>query len=126
MSMDQRLLLLAEQSIATNDVEMVYDLDAVRRVSDHLIDLPDGGALAVAINGIHASFVVFSRAYQPTDTKGNVIATKLSPVFRGEGPSEGLRELRHSYWGGDGYLFYPPAGIIIAAFRALEEWFDVK
>lgn len=45
-------------------------------------------------------------------------------LFAGEGPV-GLRELRHSYWGKDGYIFYPSSNDIAKAFRVLERWFDV-
>ncbi len=49
-------------------------------------------------------------------------------LFFGEGPGgakgESLREGRHTYWGEDGYIFYPNGKLITAAFRALAEFYD--
>ncbi len=45
-------------------------------------------------------------------------------VFHGEGPSGNLRECRHTYWGDEGYIFYPNGKVIMAAFRALAEFYD--
>lgn len=50
--------------------------------------------------------------------------TMLSCLFHGEGPGMGLRECRHTWWGEDGYLFYPDGRVIAAAFAALSEFFD--
>lgn len=52
--------------------------------------------------------------------------TVMKPQFHGEGPSQNLRECRHTWWGdnGDGYLFYPQGPAIIAGFKALSEYFD--
>lgn len=45
-------------------------------------------------------------------------------VFHGEGPTGVLRECRHTYWGEDGYVFYPSGTVIKAAFKALAEFYD--
>jgi hypothetical protein len=50
--------------------------------------------------------------------------TALVCVFHGEGPSDCLRECRHTYWGESGYIFYPNGELIAAAFKALSEFFD--
>lgn len=50
----------------------------------------------------------------------------LSLVFYGEGPSGDLRECRHTYWGEDGYLFYPNKKVISSALTALSEFFDLN
>jgi hypothetical protein len=61
--------------------------------------------------------------HDPSDTRGysNI---KAYCVFYGDGPSGSLRECRHTYWGEDGYLFYPDGRIIAAAFKALSEFYD--
>lgn len=46
-------------------------------------------------------------------------------VFHGEGPAGPLRECRHTYWGDDGYLFYPSIVVITAALTALKEFYDL-
>lgn len=53
--------------------------------------------------------------------------TLVSCVFHGEGPGgkDSLRECRHTYWGEDGYIFYPNGEIITNALAALREFFDL-
>lgn len=45
-------------------------------------------------------------------------------IFHGEGPVGNLRECRHTYWGENGYVFYPNGKRIAAAFKALAEFYD--
>jgi hypothetical protein len=47
-------------------------------------------------------------------------------VFYGEGPSGNLRECRHTYWGKDGYIFYPHIKTIVAGLEALKEFYDLE
>lgn len=105
----------------------VYDLAAVRAAADRVIDLPRDGKLAVAIEGYSVSFAVFEQETSEATRNGVVIAgPKLSLIFDGAGLGGSLRELRHTRWGDeDGYIASPPGSIIAAAFKALEEWFDV-
>lgn len=96
----------------------VYDLAAVRTVAERVLDL-EYGYLAMRTEDGWVSFVVFDL------WSINADATKLGVVFHGTGPGS-LRELRHTYWGGDdGYLPSPSTKLITAAFDALKEWFDV-
>lgn len=46
-------------------------------------------------------------------------------VFHGCGPTGALRECRHTYWGEEGYIFYPKKRVIKAALKALEEFYDL-
>lgn len=46
-------------------------------------------------------------------------------VFYGNGPVGGLRELRHTYWGESGYIFYPDPLVICSAFVELGRYFDL-
>lgn len=48
----------------------------------------------------------------------------LSPIFWGEGPTDNLRECRHTYWGENGYVFYPDGKTISLAFKVLSQYFD--
>ena len=45
-------------------------------------------------------------------------------LFFGDGPVGNLRECRHTYWGEDGYVFGPNGKLIVAALRALSEFYD--
>lgn len=52
----------------------------------------------------------------------NVQATIL---FYGDGPSGNLRECRHTYWGENGYVFYPNRKTINLALEHLSKHFDL-
>lgn len=63
-------------------------------------------------------------------TQGEGADSRHRIVFRGEGISGGLRELRHTWWGGykgndeRGYIYYPSLDLIEWAMRELRRWFD--
>jgi hypothetical protein len=46
-------------------------------------------------------------------------------MMHGYGFSESLRECRHTYWGEDGYIFYPDSRHIRAILDELEIHFDM-
>lgn len=48
---------------------------------------------------------------------------KTIVLFHGEG-STGLRECRHTWWGKEGYIFYPNGKNIAESLMALSEFFD--
>lgn len=50
--------------------------------------------------------------------------TMLKCTFYGSGPTGNLRECRHTYWGENGYVFYPHGPTIIAAFKELSKYYD--
>lgn len=60
--------------------------------------------------------------FYSSDLDGSNVWCEL--LFNGHGPSDSLRECRHTYWGENGYVFYPNAPVIVAAFEALSEFFD--
>lgn len=49
----------------------------------------------------------------------------VSLLMHGHGPTGILRECRHTYWGRDGYIFYPNKKHIVAALEWLEKYFDL-
>lgn len=65
-------------------------------------------------------FAVLEFAFSDADG-GNIRGQCL---FHGSGPTGSLRECRHTYWGEDGYIFYPNGPIISAAFKVLAEFYD--
>jgi len=65
-------------------------------------------------------FVVFDFFYSDADNK-NVM---LQPVFHGEGTGGALRECRHTWWGDNGYIFYPNKNTIELALKELSKYFD--
>lgn len=124
---------LASEPDGMSGDRMVYDLAAIRSVATRVVELgspdrvlavlehPDGTCLV--------SFVVCGFYCGPATVDGeNVDGVKVDIVFHGSGPGGAkgvtLRELRHTYWGEDGYVFYPNGTLIAAAFAALGEWFD--
>jgi len=122
------LLTRADPSQIGQDADhVIYEDKDVRAKSTNAIELAGNGLLAVLEDGIHVSFVVLRWA-----SGDNPILWE--PVFSGNGPSgpgdhggggfRGLRELRHTHWGENGYLFYAPGALIADAFAKLERWFD--
>lgn len=104
----------------------IYDADAVRAASSRCVDLDEsGGLLVVDESESWVSFAVFEFHSGPSTRDGQIVdGVKLSAVFNGCGPS-GLRELRHTYWGENGYVPSPRRALISKAFDLLAEWFDV-
>ena len=102
----------------------VYSLDGLRRD----FDVRDLGPGWLVLNheksgGNWLRFAVCEFRQSATDGS----RTLVSVVFYGEGPGgkdDPLRECRHTYWGEDGYLFYPNGVVIAAALQALSEFFD--
>ena len=70
-------------------------------------------------------FAMFDFAESDVDCKD----VRYFMIFHGEGPSDGLRECRHIWWGdgeGDerGYTFYLPLAETAEALTLLRRWFD--
>lgn len=104
---------------------VVYRLDDLKSNFEVRKLCRDDGWLVLSRNdedeyGCWLKFAVLGFA----ESEGNGKNTKVSCVFYGEGPTGSLRECRHTYWGKDGYIFYPNGPIICAAFTALAEFFD--
>ena len=103
----------------------------IRAASTDVVDLP-GGLLAIDIDpGGADQFTLFDHT-GGEGTADSPFAYKV--IVYGIGYSS-LRELRHTFWGtprsgeypgghSDGYIFYPNAKLIAAAFEALKRWFD--
>jgi hypothetical protein len=122
-------------ALTDHNGDPVYAEPDIRRVATHAIELVGSpnqqncnGLLAVCEDGIHVEFSVFRFASGPATIDGVVVEpATYEVVFYGGGPSSSLRELRHTYWGqadNGGYIFYPNAKLITAAFAALRRWFD--
>lgn len=107
-----------------DDKSVVFDLAHIKSVAPRCIEL-GSGVLAVDDSDSWVSFAVFQSHIGPSTVEGKVVdGEKMELVFRGCGAGVVLRELRHTYWGESGYLFYPNGNLIAQAFAALREWFD--
>lgn len=115
--------LTAEPDVAIDGNE-VYDLAQIHAVADRVIDLGAGAVMTIAIDSEIVDLAVFGFSYGPTLPPQ--YGVKLYLILHGDGPAGELRELRHTYWGDDGYLFYPDVRVIVAAMAALKEWLDVE
>ena len=112
----------SDESFSCGD--MLYLLDDLRSQFD-VRDLPHGGQLVLkrkdGSNWLEFAVMMFARS----NTDGS--NTLVSCVFHGDGPGGkggSLRECRHTYWGEDGYIFYPDGALISSAFAMLSEFFD--
>jgi hypothetical protein len=105
------------------DLDIVYRLDELRDRFE-VRDLEGGGWLVLNVtpSSNWLRFAVLDFAGQVSGQ-----SERASCVFYGEGPGgkdDSLRECRHTYWGENGYLFYPNGALIAAAFRELSEFYD--
>lgn len=108
----------------------VYAEPEIRAAATTAIELP-GGLLAVDDAEewkVHVALFAFHHG--PSFEGGAQVEPVMHKlVMYGEGPTGALRELRHSYWGdldAPGYLHYPSAKLVCAAFEALKGWFDCE
>lgn len=101
------------------DRKFSYSLDELRGLPFELRELP-GGWLVLKRDEFWIRFAVLEFATSDTDDANEFDHL----LFYGEGPGGALRECRHTYWGEDGYIFYPNGVLISAAFRELSEFFD--
>lgn len=60
--------------------------------------------------------------WQSTDSDGTKYYTKFMEV---SGPSDPLRECRHSYIGNKGYVFYLEKDVMLAILNYLEKYYDL-
>lgn len=103
--------------------EMNYSLDKLKEEFD-VRELCEDGWLILNMdeNKLWLKFVVMQ--YSDCDGTNTFVKT----VFHGYGPSDNLRECRHTWWGDsneEGYIFYPKADIIIASLNALKEFYEM-
>ena len=98
----------------------VRELKNVEYVCGWLVvqrDLP-----ASPSGGLWLRFAVLR--FHQSDDEGE----KATCLFYGDGPGgaegDSLRECRHTYWGEGGYIFYPDGTLIVAALKALSEFYD--
>lgn len=88
-----------------------YDFEVVR--------LSSGGYILLRWESdLWLEFAVFSDAGEGDDSMG------LMLQFHGRGPVGILRELRHTYWGENGYLFYPNVITIKEGLDFLSQFYD--
>ena len=90
--------------------------------ADRVVKLAKDGLLALYFEGHKVEFEVFEFLHGPS-TDGSIGAF-YDVVFHGEGFAGALRECRHTWWGDEGYVFYPSPELLASAFAALTEWFD--
>lgn len=96
-----------------------YSLDKMRG-SFKVVPLRGSGWLIVDDKAMWIKFAVMEFERSETDDSN----VQLDCIFHGEGPVGNLRECRHTYWGENGYLFYPDGRIIADAFKSLSQYFD--
>ena len=116
--------LVSKDSIANDN--RVVDLAYAKQHFEVRELCPDGWLILNRNDGFWLKFAVVQ--FHCSYDEGGQEVTEVEPVFYGEGPSEGLRECRHTWWGenGGGYIFYPKAKVIKAGLDALSEFYDLS
>lgn len=110
-----------EISSEVNDSDKVYSIDKLEELFE-VQELENDVYFVLNKDEDHwMDFVFLTFSYSESDA-GDVHAKLL---MYGSG-STGLRECRHTYWGEDGYIFYPDKKQIITVLTALEEFFDLN
>lgn len=122
------LKLLTVQPDTIKNDEIVYSLDEIKEKSTQVVDLEQGCYLALFQKEDHwLEFALFH--FYCSDCDYNNITVNC--VFSGEGTGtlkEGefaLREMRHIWWGEEGYTFYLPGKAVIQALQHLQKYFDM-
>jgi hypothetical protein len=106
--------------------DLEYEDADIRRHATEIHELGprnhgNSGLLAVHVRDeFFVSFVLFR--FGSCETANTNI--RWSRVMDGEGPGDGLRELRHTNWGDAGYIFYAPMKLIAEAMGVLGKYFD--
>lgn len=62
--------------------------------------------------------------FNSSDGDGSNI--ELTMMMNGNGPVGSLKECRHTYWGKEGYMFYPNRTHINAALKWLSAYYDME
>jgi hypothetical protein len=88
-----------------------------------VIELPESAKLVVDV-GLDGwiSFACFVLGTSNVDGSND----RYDRLSYGRGLGEAARELRHITWGeaADGYVWYLPIDVVIAAMASLKTWFD--
>jgi len=107
-----------------DDKTTVYKLAELQAVPDAVVTklTADCFLAVLVVDDLHVSFGMFE--WHNAGDGGVFIRL----VFKGEGLSGNLREMRHTWWvpDEDGYVFYLPIDGVIAAMTALKAYFDDK
>jgi hypothetical protein len=116
---DPSKLALCQRSEAT------YAEADIRAASTKLVELDGGGLLAVYELEGTVEFACFTAGQSNLDGSDAEYHVLFNGYGFGSETEYSLRECRHMWWSGDGYVFYPNAKIIIGAMTALGRWFDM-
>ena len=103
--------LLRDICGASTEVVEIKDRDTLRALLAVVVERG-----SVKVNFALFQFACGDKVGPPDD--------QFSLVFHGDGIGGALREMRHSYWGENGYLFYADRQLIARALEALGKWFD--
>lgn len=110
-------------SLTGNDL-VVYMGSAILAASTEIVALPESGLLAVNVqDDFKVSFAIF-RFSASHKENSPMEETEYEMLCFGSGYASALREMRHTTWCDDGYVFYLPRKLVCAALEELGRWFD--
>lgn len=114
---------LEDDSVEIVNETTVYSLDVLRKKFE-VKELRHDGWLV--LNWDKERFILEFAVLEFHSSEADGADTRASLIFHGVGPTDALRECRHTWWGdeGTGYVFYPNGPVILAAFQALSEFYD--
>lgn len=99
----------------------IYSLNLLKGLGQ-LKSLTVDAWILTKITGEHWLDFVVVKFYSSNFDMSESISVEY--VFGGAGPTMGLRELRHTYWGDSGYIPYLDSKTVVAAFKFLSQYYD--
>lgn len=99
--------------------EDVYDLIEINEVYTDVCTI-NQGFLAAHNDGLVINYALFR--FAESDADGSNVKVEL--IYSGQGISGGLREMRHTYFANEGYIYYLPMDMLIESFQILKKYFD--
>lgn len=107
--------------------EPVYREPDLRAAAPYVIDLSSGLLLVDDTKDHWIEIALMDFVSGPATIDGHEVDPAFyARLMHGNGAGTPLRELRHTFWGDTGYIFYPNRKLIVEALDALSRWFDLS
>lgn len=118
---------LAGEPTPVNDTgDLIYSLDAVRNGATAVHSCDKNSWLAIWEDPDKESILVEYALFEFHMSESDGSSIMVDCTFHGYGLAGSLREMRHTYFPNDGYVFYLPMARMRKAFDILERYFDAE
>lgn len=130
MSLELLKNIIQDEGVACGDP--LYCLKEIKEKFTEVVQITSNSYLALKANIPYGHYTEdlndcwLSFAFFTWTMSSQEEGDRVSCVFHGGGPTGGLNELRHTYWGtknSDGYVFYLPIDATIKALEYLKKYY---